>query len=62
MSQGGPRPNAGRPNPWGRGTRLCPRTLRLPEAVWDAIDAQAKVERVTPAMVVAQLIGGARVP
>jgi predicted DNA-binding ribbon-helix-helix protein len=56
MSHGGPRPNAGRPNPWGRGTRLQPRTLRLPDAVWDALDAAAKREKVTPAVVVARLL------
>ena len=56
MSHGGPRPNAGRPNPWGRGTRLQPRTLRLPDAVWEVLDAIAKRQKVTPAVVVAHLL------
>ena len=56
MNHGGPRLNAGRPNPWGRGTRLQARTLRLPDAVWDVLDARAKREQVTPAVVVARLL------
>jgi predicted DNA-binding ribbon-helix-helix protein len=56
MTHGGPRPNAGRPNPWGRGTRLQPRTLRLPDAVWDHLDVAAKREGTTPAALVAKLL------
>ena len=56
MTHGGPRPNAGRPNPWGRGTRLQPRTLRLPDRVWDLLDDIAKRDAVTPAVVIARMV------
>lgn len=54
--RGGTREGAGRPNPFGRGVRLQARTLRMPEDLWDQLDAVARELHEAPAAVVARLL------
>lgn len=56
--RGGYRPNAGRVSGFGRGVRLQARTLRMPEDVWDVLDAFSAARKVPPSMFVAQLLEG----
>lgn len=55
MSRGGARPGAGRPRQFGEGVAV-PRTVRLPEATWEALAARAKAQGLTIAQTIATLV------
>lgn len=55
MSRGGSRPGAGRPRKFSEGTAV-PRTIRLPEFVWVALQERAAVEGVSVSQLVASLV------
>ena len=54
--RGGPRPNAGRPSAFPRGTVLHRRPLRLPSEVWAELDALAREWGTTDDGAVARLL------
>lgn len=54
MSRGGTRPGAGRPRQFGEGLAV-PRTVRLPEAMWSALEARAEAQGKTLAQLIATL-------
>ena len=54
MSRGGCRPGAGRPRKFSEGAAV-PRTIRLPEVVWVALQERADDEGVSLAQLVASL-------
>jgi len=54
VSRGGSRPGAGRPRKFSEGAAV-PRTIRLPEVVWVALQERADDEGVSLAQLVASL-------
>jgi hypothetical protein len=55
VSRGGSRPGAGRPRKFSEGAAV-PRTIRLPEFVWVALQERADVEGVSVSQLVASLV------
>jgi predicted DNA-binding ribbon-helix-helix protein len=55
VSRGGHRPGAGRPRKFAEGAAV-PRTIRLPEIVWVALQERADDEGVSLAQLVASLV------
>lgn len=55
MSRGGSRPGAGRPRKFAEGAAV-PRTIRLPEIIWLALQERADGEGVSLAQLVASLV------
>lgn len=56
MTRGGARPGAGRPSGWGRGVRVQARTLRMPDELWDQLDALSMDLCMPPSRVAGWLI------